>query len=98
MEPILLVHGYSTDANSEPNRDSVVGMYGNLPKWLRSEYGRKNVFELNVSRYISLEDGIGMRRPAVRVRGEAVRRHRSRASRGLPHVRLVPRCDRRTPI
>lgn len=60
MEPILLVHGYSTDASSEPNRDSVVGMYGTLPKWLRKEYGRGNVFELNVSRYISLEDGIGI--------------------------------------
>ena len=60
MEPILLVHGYSTDASSEPNRDSVAGMYGNLPKWLRKEYGPKNVFELNVSRYISLEDGIGI--------------------------------------
>lgn len=60
MEPILLVHGYSTDADSEPNRDSVVKMYGDLPRWLRSQYKDDNVYELNVSRYISLEDGISI--------------------------------------
>ena len=60
MEPILLVHGYSTDASSEPNRDSVTRMYGDLPKWLRSQYKDDDVYELNVSRYISLEDGIGI--------------------------------------
>jgi len=60
LEPILLVHGYSTDAGSEPNRDSVVKMYGDLPKWLRSQYKDDEVYELDVSRYISLEDGISI--------------------------------------
>jgi hypothetical protein len=60
MQPILLVHGYSTDASSKPNRDSVAKMYGDLPRWLRREYGNRSVFELDISRYISLEDGIGI--------------------------------------
>lgn len=60
MEPILLVHGYSTDAESKPNRSSVVEMYGRLPRWLRQTYGDRTVFELDVSRYISLEDGISL--------------------------------------
>ena len=36
-------------------------MYGALPTWLRSEYDHdREVFELDISRYISLEDGIGI--------------------------------------
>ena len=36
-------------------------MYGRLPSWLRTQYGQdRQVFELDVSRYISLEDGIGI--------------------------------------
>ncbi len=54
MEPILLIHGYS----SEGKNNSAKEIYGSLPSELRKRYGYKSVFELNLSRWISLNDGI----------------------------------------
>ena len=54
MKPILLIHGYS----SEGNDISIEDIYGTLPGELRSLFGDKNVQELNLSRWISLNDGV----------------------------------------
>ncbi len=56
MEPILLIHGYS----SEGKENSAKEIYGTLPAELRKRYGAKSVFELNLSRWISLNDGINL--------------------------------------
>lgn len=57
MNPLLLVHGYSAESKSS-TPSAIQGIYGTLPAALREKYGPRNVFELDVSRYISLEDGI----------------------------------------
>jgi|APSaa5957512535_1039671.scaffolds.fasta_scaffold54726_1 hypothetical protein len=54
MEPILLIHGYSTEGKDK----TVDKIYGSLPAQLRKLFGRNNVKELNLSRWISLNDGI----------------------------------------
>ncbi|HVR77327.1 MAG TPA: alpha/beta hydrolase [Acidimicrobiia bacterium] len=60
MEPILLIHGYGSEDGTTTTRDSVAKIYGDLPRWLRREYGQRSVFQLDLARYISLEDGIGL--------------------------------------
>jgi hypothetical protein len=57
MEPIVLIHGYSAEGK-EATPDAIAGIYGTLPKSLKQIYGRKAVVEINLSRYISLEDGV----------------------------------------
>jgi len=52
--PVLLIHGYST----EGKKKSVEDIYGSLPQDLRAAVGNENVLELNLSRWISLSDGI----------------------------------------
>ena len=54
MEPILLIHGYSTEGKDK----TVEKIYGTLPAELRKLFGSNNVRELNLSRWISLNDGI----------------------------------------
>jgi hypothetical protein len=54
MKPILLIHGYSTEGKDK----TVEKIYGSLPAELRKLFGRNNVKELNLSRWISLNDGI----------------------------------------
>ncbi len=54
MEPILLVHGYS----SEGKNNSAKSIYGDLPKSLRKSLGSNKIEELDLSRWISLEDGV----------------------------------------
>ncbi|MDD1607702.1 MAG: hypothetical protein LUQ18_04250 [Methylococcaceae bacterium] len=54
MLPILLIHGYS----SEGSNSTVEEIYGTLPNDLRKEFGDENVLELNLSRWISLNNGI----------------------------------------
>jgi pimeloyl-ACP methyl ester carboxylesterase len=60
MEPILLIHGYGSEGGSTAARDSTAKIYAGLPAWLRREYGQRSVFELDLARYVSLEDGIGV--------------------------------------
>lgn len=56
MKPILLIHGYS--AESKATEDAAIrGIYGALPAILRERFGA-TVEELDLSRYVSLEDGI----------------------------------------
>ncbi len=54
MKPILLIHGYS----SEGKNTRVEEIYGTLPAELRKAFGAANVRDLNLSRWISLNDGI----------------------------------------
>jgi len=56
MKPILLVHGYS----SEGNDTGAQAIYGSLPNDLRAEFGESVVIELNLSRWISLSEGISI--------------------------------------
>ncbi len=54
MDPILLIHGYSSEGKDSKVKD----IYGSLPAELRKLYGRQNVKEINLSRWISLSDGV----------------------------------------
>jgi hypothetical protein len=56
MKPILLIHGYS----SEGKDTKVEDIYGSLPGDLRKEFGEGNVKDINLSRWISLSDGIAL--------------------------------------
>jgi hypothetical protein len=56
MKPILLIHGYS----SEGKNNKVEDIYGSLPAQLRATFGDENVRDLNLSRWISLNDGISL--------------------------------------
>lgn len=54
MKPILLIHGYS----SEGRKNTPAQIYGTLPQDLREAFGDGVVREINLSRWISLSDGI----------------------------------------
>ena len=56
MDPILLIHGYS----SEGKDNTVKAIYGSLPGELRKLFGRQNVRDINLSRWISLSDGVSL--------------------------------------
>lgn len=56
MLPILLIHGYS----SEGKDTSMEEIYGSLPSELREWLGPDAIRELNLSRWISLNDGISL--------------------------------------
>ncbi len=57
MEPIVLIHGYSAESK-ETTKAAITGIYGTLPRALRDLYGRDAVVEIDLSRYVSLEDGV----------------------------------------
>jgi len=69
MESILFIHGYSAESK-ETDFDSVKSIYGdqtakpnlNPPDALRAALRREDatVLELNLSRYVTLEDGINL--------------------------------------
>lgn len=59
MNPILLIHGYSGESR-RTNAKAVTQIYGALPAALRERYGKRRVRELNVSRYVTLEDGLNL--------------------------------------
>jgi len=54
MDPILLIHGYS----SEGKDNSAKQIYGSLPGELKKLFGNDVVREINLSRWISLSDGV----------------------------------------
>jgi len=56
IDPILLVHGYSSEGKDKAVRQ----IYGSLPSDLRKIFGRNNVREINLSRWISLSDGVSL--------------------------------------
>lgn len=56
MLPIVLIHGYS----SEGKNTKAAEIYGELPDDLRKKFGNGNVVEINLARWISLNDGIAL--------------------------------------
>ncbi len=56
MLPILLIHGYSSEGKDTPAKK----IYGKLPKLLRKEFGHGVIKELDLSRWISLSDGVSL--------------------------------------
>lgn len=57
MDPIVLIHGYSAESKTATPA-AIHKIYGDLPDALRAAYGGDSVVEINLSRYITLEDGI----------------------------------------
>ena len=56
MKPIVLVHGYSAESPS-PDPTSIANIYGTLPQRLRASY---DVIEVDLSRYVSLNDSVSV--------------------------------------
>ena len=56
MKPIVLIHGYSSEGKGRKPEE----IYGTLPRDLRRLFGRSNVVDINLSRWISLSDGIAL--------------------------------------
>ncbi|MCZ6506962.1 MAG: hypothetical protein O7A04_02780 [Acidobacteria bacterium] len=56
MLPIVLLHGYG----SEGRKSSAKKIYGSLPDELRKAFGEGAVVDINLSRWISLNDGIAL--------------------------------------
>jgi len=56
MLPVLLIHGYA----SEGRDTTVADIYGRLPEQLREKFGGDAVVEMNLSRWISLSDGVSL--------------------------------------
>ncbi len=59
MKPIVLIHGYSAES-SETTKKAIKGIYGKMPRALRQAYGKANVVEIDLARYISLDDGLSI--------------------------------------
>jgi hypothetical protein len=59
MEPILLVHGYSAESAHNDPAD-VVRIFGQLPDGLKRIFPAPPVLDVNISRYISLDDGVDL--------------------------------------
>jgi pimeloyl-ACP methyl ester carboxylesterase len=57
MEPIVLIHGYSAESRTTAP-DDIASIYGTLPAALRAVFGAAQVQEIDLSRYVSLEDGV----------------------------------------
>ena len=56
MKPIVLIHGYSSESpTADP--DSIANIYGDLPRRLRESY---DVVEVDLSRYVSLNDSVSV--------------------------------------
>jgi hypothetical protein len=59
VEPVILVHGYSSES-AKTTPEAVRQIYGSLPDSLAGLLGPENVIPVNVSRYITLDDGISI--------------------------------------
>lgn len=57
MRTVLLIHGYSSEGRST-SHSAMEKIYGDLPKRLRNMKGVGNIVELDLCRWISLEDGL----------------------------------------
>ncbi|MBA3543022.1 MAG: hypothetical protein H0T83_01045 [Chthoniobacterales bacterium] len=56
MKPIVLIHGYSSESpTADPT--SIANIYGDLPRRLRESY---DVVEIDLSRYVSLNDSVSI--------------------------------------
>jgi hypothetical protein len=59
MEPVILVHGYSAEGDSsEPA--AVARIFGTLQDDLKKMFSGPPVLDVNISRYISLDDGVDL--------------------------------------
>jgi pimeloyl-ACP methyl ester carboxylesterase len=56
MKPIVLIHGYSSESPT-PDPVSIENIYGDLPRRLRERY---DVVEVDLSRYVSLNDSVSI--------------------------------------
>src|SRR4051794_36448670 len=56
MKPVVLIHGYSAESHS-PDPTSIANIYGTLPQRLRGSY---DVIEVDLSRYVSLNDSVSV--------------------------------------
>ena len=59
MEPIVLIHGYSSESKGDKQSD-IAEIYGKLPAAIAAANGGANIVPINVSRYISLDDSISV--------------------------------------
>ena len=59
MEPILLVHGYSAESAKNDAVD-VAQIFGTLPDDLKKTLAGTAVLDVNISRYVSLDDGVDL--------------------------------------
>ncbi|MGC9328758.1 MAG: hypothetical protein ACP5I1_14075, partial [Candidatus Hinthialibacter sp.] len=57
MKPIVLIHGFSAESR-KTDKESIRKIYGGLPKDLQNLNGSGGVVEVDLSRYVSLEDGV----------------------------------------
>jgi hypothetical protein len=57
MDPIVLIHGYSAEGR-QTTPAAIQQIYGTLPQALRDAYGDDGVIEIDLSRYVTLEDGL----------------------------------------
>jgi hypothetical protein len=57
MDPIVLIHGYSAESKQATSA-AIQKIYGTLPQALRDAYGNEGVIEIDLSRYLTLEDGL----------------------------------------
>jgi len=65
MNPIVLIHGYSSEgrtdeANPIVGDGAIAELYGELPGALRDLFPENPLVQINLARYISLEDGISI--------------------------------------
>ncbi len=57
MDPIVLIHGYSAEGKGD-TLAAIRQIYGTLPQSLREIYGNRKVVEIDLGRYLTLEDGL----------------------------------------
>ena len=67
MLPILFIHGYSSEGHVDHKQKSgrrkardIQSIYGELPKRLQEKFGDDKIQSLNLSRWISLDDGVSI--------------------------------------
>src|SRR4051812_15622634 len=58
MEPVLLVHGYSAES-ADTTATGVAHIFGHLPEDQKDKLSPP-ILDVNISRYISLDDGVGL--------------------------------------
>ena len=73
MDPIVLIHGYSAESKQTTSA-AIQKIYGTLPQALRDAYGNNGVIEIDLSRYITLEDGLTIDDISIKVRCKVFRR------------------------
>ena len=57
MKPIVLIHGYSSESKGSTAKD-IKEIYHSLPNDLRKKFGSDQIEEIDLSRWLSLEDGV----------------------------------------